>query len=612
MELANLLRPGPARHGRTAALVLASALLAAGCAVEAPKAPSTDFVLSIPVANDSTRIADLVGDRNDYLKIDPQTGGMGLHVTVPLPGSEDEVIGRAEVGENLKATSQSVSFSTELGVIRLPGQGGLPPIDVRLSQLLGQTVPTGIPVPVSATSFDVPPQSFQIPSVTELEVSSGGMSVSVANDLPLGLANVRMVLTDTAPDPDEVVADLDLGDLAANGGSASGVFDLAGTMSGQLAIGVTGTTVEGTVTVQGDPALRIEIAVLPLELTRAMAVIPEQEISSDQEIELDDRVLVTEADIQQGSLTLRVDNQIPVIMSVTLTLPDLKDATGKAQSLFIDRLSSGQPQTRTFLLDNSTFVPRDPRYLRLSYTARTDSSEGEVEIAADQGITVQAETGSLVFSKVKGRMNGVRLPIPAVEREVDFPKGLDNVEIASADMGIYITSAVGFLADVDLVIDGTNTHGQTGQLEVTRRFERGDPARPRQTRLSVSSDSLTDFINLLPSQIVITPTVRVGDGIAADSIESSHWVSIDSVVFDTAPRLMVVDTTRIEPDVREISYRDSEARRRIGNNFRQARIITDLENSIPLGVGVRLFVAHRREDVYTRPSFTVPQPGREP
>ena len=57
---------------------LCLAYLASGCAVEPPSAPSTEFVLSIPVANDGTRIADIVGDRSDFLQINEATGGMNI------------------------------------------------------------------------------------------------------------------------------------------------------------------------------------------------------------------------------------------------------------------------------------------------------------------------------------------------------------------------------------------------------------------------------------------------------------------------------------------------------------------------------------------------------
>ena len=40
-----------------------------------------EFVISIPVANDSTRIAEIVRDRSDFLQINDDTGGMNIRIS---------------------------------------------------------------------------------------------------------------------------------------------------------------------------------------------------------------------------------------------------------------------------------------------------------------------------------------------------------------------------------------------------------------------------------------------------------------------------------------------------------------------------------------------------
>ena len=66
------------------------------------------------------------------------------------------------------------------------------------------------------------------------------------------------------------------------------------------------------------------MTVLPLLVTEATARIAQQEFSDDQTLDFpDDRIQVTEALISEGALTLRVTNEIPVIMEVEFTLSDL-------------------------------------------------------------------------------------------------------------------------------------------------------------------------------------------------------------------------------------------------------------------------------------------------
>ena len=53
--------------GPPAAAALGAALIAAGCAIEQPQVPRSAIVLRVPVANDTTALAEIVRDESDYL-----------------------------------------------------------------------------------------------------------------------------------------------------------------------------------------------------------------------------------------------------------------------------------------------------------------------------------------------------------------------------------------------------------------------------------------------------------------------------------------------------------------------------------------------------------------
>ena len=131
---------------------LCLAYFVSGCAVEPPSAPSTEFVISIPVANDSTQIAEIVRDRSDFLQINDATGGMNIRIS-----SE---VGRQDVGDRLQITPTANSFATQIGNLNIPGQQA-PPISVALSEILGQEVESGVTLPLLPSgdvdvSADVP------------------------------------------------------------------------------------------------------------------------------------------------------------------------------------------------------------------------------------------------------------------------------------------------------------------------------------------------------------------------------------------------------------------------------------------------------------------------
>ncbi len=581
------------------------AYFASGCAVEPPSAPSTEFVISIPVANDSTQIVDIVGDRSDFLQIDRDTGGMNIRFS--------REVGRADVGDRLQVRPSSNSFGTPIGNINIPGQE-VPPISIALGTLLGQDIESGVTLPLlPSNAIDV---SAEVPleNVTSLTIEEGSLTIAVDNGLPVGLNGLRLGLVDLGNGGVEVDA-IDLGVVDANGGSGVGSFSLAGkSISGNLSIAVTGATAEATnVAIEGNPSLEIQVTLGDLIVSQALAIIPQQEFADAQVLAFpDDRIQVTRAVIQNGGLVLRVTNDIEIVMEIELSLDDLKDANGNANAFVVSELTPGETREVRFDLNNNEFAPIDPLELRFSYAVRTFPSERPVQIFSTGELRVEAITEDLIFDRVEGRLNQVGLELPPVERSVDFPDGLNNVAIGSTAMDIFVTSAVGFLADVELLVTGTNSFGERGELLVEERFERGNAANPISTQLSVSPTDLTDFLNLLPTDIAISSAVRIGDGQQEEVITQNQWVRIDSVVFRTSPRLTLLNDTRIDPAVRDITFRDSELRSKILSNFVGARVITDLENSIPLGVGVRLYVGRTPETVYTDPVITIPKPDRDP
>ena len=591
------------------------AILVAGCTVSPPAAPSTNFFINIPVANDSTSIGEIVAGRSNFLQIDEVTGGMALHVTVPA--NRNEVLGTAKVGENLttSATAQELP-PTPIGTIELAG-AELPSINLTLEEILGEDIPPGstiaalVPTDVNITAD---PTEFELEGVQEVVIIRAGIELEITNRLPMPLSTLEITLRDRG-NGNRVVGDpLLIEDVAAleeqggTPGTASGRLSLDGqTITGQLSIEVTVVTPDvGEVVVGDNPGLEIVTSLPPLEVQSATALIPQQVFAPDepQIVQFPESdVLVDTAAIAAGVIEITIDNQIPLIVDVELTMLDLINRSDGQPVKFeipLGAASSGEPAI--FDLSDASFIPVDPEQLRITYVATTAASDDPVTISADQALEVSVVVEPLVFSRVVGRLNRVVLDIPEQRQTVPgIPDGLDNVNIASTAVEVHVTSAIGFQADVELDITGSNAAGASAPpLFISVTLERGDPDFPVAYVLKPSPSALTDFLNFLPSEIVINSRVIVGDGVTADIIDTSHSVTLDSVVFDTEPRLEIVADTQMEPveTLQDITFRDSEARKRIGTNFVSGNVTATLENSIPLGVGVRLFIGRTRAGVF--------------
>ena len=585
---------GAGKYGWLGALLVAGAL--AGCTVKPPQVPSTNWVVSISVADDRTTIEQVVSDRSDFLKIDDES-----LLTVDFTSDFNR---REEVGNRLRVTPTSNTFGTPIGAINLPGQD-LPNITVGLNAILGQDLETGATVPlIPGGGFEVDEVLPVLVGVRSLTVSEGSIQIDMINNLPLTLSSVRLALSDQGDSsldiPAGAIDELDLGTVAS-GAAASGTFSLAGRqISSALAISVTGQTEEGqNVVIDADAALSIAASISELTVERAFAVIPPQEFSASQVLAFpDDRIQVTRAVISEGGLTFNVTNEIDIIMEIELRLDDLRKADGSTNTFLITGLEPGQVSTVSFDLDDNEFAPEDPLELRISYAVRTEDSGEPVQIFSTGEVLVEAVTEDLVFSRVEGILNRVSLPVPSVTQTVDFPAGLDNVALQSTALSVNLTSGIGFRSSIDLDIQGTNSKGETGSLLISEVFQRGDPDNPVALTLAPSSEDLTDFLNLLPTEVSVTPTVQMGDGEGTEVIEPDHWVQIDEVNFVTQGIFRLKNDTRIEPDPIFRRQSDAEARDRISANLDSASVVTEIENHLPIGVRVSLRVAPNAEDVY--------------
>ena len=411
------------KHRWLGALLVAGTL--AGCTIKPPQVPSTNFTISIPVANDRTTIQEVAAERSDFLKI-------GDDELLVLDFASD--FNRREVvGNRLKVTPTSNTFTTPIGTINIPGQD-LPDITVGMNAILGQDVEAGATVPlIPASSFSVDEVLPALVGVRSLAISEGEIQIDMTNNLPLNLSGLRMVLSDQGDSsldiPAGVIDELDLGTLAT-GASTSGSFSLAGRqISAVLGIAVTGTTEEGqNVVIDADAALTIGAAMGDLTVEEAFAVIPPQEFADSQVLSFpDDRIQVTRAVISEGGLTFRVTNEIEIIMEIELSLDDLNKADGTKNTFLITGLRPGEESEISFDLDGNQFAPENPLELGISYVVRTSDSGDPIRIFSSGEVKIEAITEDLVFSRVEGVLNGISLPLDSVTRSVDFPEGLDYV-----------------------------------------------------------------------------------------------------------------------------------------------------------------------------------------
>ena len=315
----------------------------------------------------------------------------------------------------------------------------------------------------------------------------------------------------------------------------------------------------------------------------------------------DDRIQIAHAVIAEGSLTLKATNQTAIPLQVELVLDDVKRPDGTSHALLIDALAPNESKAVLFDLAGSALAPQNPLELRFSYRVQGEFAKA----AATDELLLEVEAENLLLSRVEGVLDEVILSIAPVVHTVDFPAGLDQIDFSSVVLEVGLTSGVGFRSRIDLHIEGINSHGERDSLMISAAFQRGDPDHPVSLALSLASAELNEFLELLPTEVVVAPIARIGDGESVEVIDASHWLQIDYVRFATPSHFQIVEDTRIEFDPIFRRLQDDDIRGRIPSSLDSAAVVAEIENHLPIGIRVSLWVAPRVEDLYGREDLFV-------
>lgn len=564
------------------------------CTVKQPQVPSTEFTISIPVADDLTTIEQVAADRSDFLQI----SGSDNDRRMALDFSTDEAR-RERVGDRLTIGTTATPFSSEI-----------PDIDIQLPPLPGVSIPVVLPStrgqevevdldPISGT------ESIETGISDPLVVTRGLISVTLTNGLPLGMETFALsLLGGTAT----------FKNLPAGETSTQPLKMTNAIIGGQIDIGFELETITETLALSGDPA-SIDIE---LQFTELVVIVPPQDFGiPESAIAIPtDQIAVETATFTKGRLDFDITNNTSFgIRTLNLSMRELRRPSGESLKFGIDRsLSTATTATAsTGDLAGAQFAPDDPGELLMSFVGATDQMEVSVPfVSRNNTINVVARTDSFVFGEVTGSIQNINMPIDPLSTTVDFPEGLDQVAIDQAIAKVFLQSAVNLRSAINVRIKGTSKSGITETINIPATFERGTPEAPTSEIIEVDPDDLKRFLNNLPTDIQVFPDVSIGSGDPGESIAADHWVQIDSVVFNAPARFEIRNDTQIRPAPQRQNLEDEEARQRISNNLVSASVFTNIENHLPIGIRVRLMVSPNQDEVYTNPILTIPRSTEEP
>jgi len=388
----------------------------------------------------------------DKLKIDPISTSFSQ-------GVDDVKV--AAVSENISSAVGTISLD-DIDPLETEVPYTLSSIHPDMAALHGTTVPT-------IDGFDLAPVTspFTFTDFDDAVFSNGQLEITIQNELsiPLGDINITLLKNDASPiDGSEVV----ISGPIPKGTSASGTLilsELGEPLPGNIIVLVNGDSPGGTnVLIDKDSFFKVLISGSNLEIESARAKVPEQEISEEGIIELDDNPnKMIEATIQSGNLIIQVDNHMALESNLNIAIPSIQTDTGNdfETSLSISGNTVGIVDS-TDMTDYILVMDADNQIINYSYMVTTiDSSPDLVQITSEDNIVVSIKLQGdldpdglptdITFSSFRGYLDQEAMVDSSTIELVNKTK-VDQATLKSGEMVISITNGIGIAAVIDFTI----------------------------------------------------------------------------------------------------------------------------------------------------------------
>ena len=600
-------RPPRSALHRKALLLLSLALiglLVAGCEIADPELPRYSTRLALPLGEERIDIAEIVNDE-DYL-IEMPDGTLGFQVE----GDPDSVAFDFDLAADLQPQSVIGSLGNFTLDLADPIAVDFVLVDLypAAAGLDGETVP--VP-PFSFTTASAPEDLQDIEWAT---LAAGTLTVTVDNGLPVPVSAFagpdRLVLEIVDPGSGAALVTLSFDPIAA-GGQAQQTADLAGvTLPGAISVRLVGGSPGSSgapVLVDAAAAIAIDAAFSDLEVSAAEAVVGAQSFETSFVTDLPADYEIQSAMIGSGTVSVSVQNQLPIFCQATVSWPDVVDLNQIPMSLVID-LVAGASATRQ--ADFAGYVVQAPpgtalTQLTATVTVTSPGSAGiPVLMQADQGLRADLGSGRIVFASVTGIVPETTYDFEPMTETVDLPDELDGVSITRASLELELVNTAGLDAVTDFHLTGTSAGGAQRSLTVQETIAAADAGRATVTRivLDETNSTIVDFLNNLPTEITLTGGLTLGGSGEVGTVRADDYAVLGWRI--VAPVEVVIVSSHLYGDPKDLGF-GANTRDLIADHLGAAEISLEILNHLPVGIETRLLFGTDSLTVKTEPLLAI-------
>lgn len=538
------------------------------CSFNKPEAPTWNTNFTLPLVNRTYHMEEILE------KIDQP--GLFVDSSGSIVFEFETVMDTVDVDGELTATGFSDSFNEKVGPVDLNPSN--PPAEIITPVELGFALENvDIPEcwldtisldfdPISEFSWAVlEPDTIFMLITNDFGVSLDTTIINLYDDVYGFLLSSTVYDQEIPPDGLPVAIPLEVNGQVTN----DLLVRIICHTPGGLSLSLTGKSIGA----QADFADGVTV-------TSALARIPQIDLDFSDQFNLTSGNSIHSAELASGTLQLDLINNSNLETTISLSIPDLV-----SNSFPIDTVIYLPPQTSDIIsydLQGYSYVPAVANSVAVNAGVQTTATTGMVVVDQNDSVQVNTILSNIDFIS----MTGIIEPTGADFDEaiaLDIPDGFDSLQLLNAQLDLEIINGFSFPGTLNLIVTGNNGR----QLLIpSTAITAGNPDNPVTT--VIVADNLADFLNPVPTSVTVTGTAVFGDGITFGTVTRNDYVT-SSLKLSSPLEFILIGQPQFTGDTTGENLDDYDMKD-ITDNLVQAEYTSNIVNSLPIGVNIKLYM----------------------
>lgn len=300
----------------------------------------------------------------------------------------------------------------------------------------------------------------------------------------------------------------------------------------------------------------------------------------------DGSILLDYAEIKDGEIVVEVVNNHGYEVTIQYEMPDIVHGT-TGLPLSIHEVIPAFTQ-RVYSYPLNGYVASAPVWDGKNYIRFSAHLSGGI----GGTVHLRVDVSDLTFYTINGRLEDLVVQIDSLETAINIPQEYEGFEIESAELRLALLLGMNVPVEVDILIQILSARTPTREVIHIQQILDPQPGRGAVADTIVVPD-VASFINAQPTKILLTGSLKIGDGDIPTTVRDSDTISGSLLI--TAPLILKLPSQMTTTKVDTIEI-DEDAREAIRDHLMQLTILADLENHLPASAEVSVHLSKTISD----------------